>query len=101
MSSAVTGTEASPERATNLGDIRNPTIIKNQWNGDPMDWESWPTGRPGPFVSEARMQEVMDAFQDYNEQRNEQPHTNGSVLHVAEFSSTGHGAPDLYRIVRE
>ena len=94
---AVTGTEAAPERATKSGDIRNPTVVKNQWNGDPMDWESWPTGRPGPFVSEARMQEVMDEFQHYNGLRNEQSRTKESVLHVAEFSSSGHGEPDIYR----
>ena len=60
-----------------------------------MDWESWPTGRPGPFVSEARMAEVMDEFQRYNGQRTEQSRTKENVVHIAEFSSAGQGESEL------
>jgi len=88
---------SSPERTRKLGDTTNPTIKKHQWNGDPMDWESWPIGRPGPYVSEARMQEMMDCFQHYNGERNEESRTKENILHVAEFSSSGRGKPDLYR----
>ena len=82
---------SSPGKAPNLGDILNPAIERN---GD-MDWESWPTGRPGPFVSEARMAEVMDKFQYYNGQRTEQSRTTENVVHIAEFSSAGQGEPEL------
>ena len=62
-----------------------------------MDWESWPIGRPGPFVSEARMQEVADLSKRYNEIRDEWSRTTEKVFHVAEFSSSGHGEFDVYR----
>ena len=78
-----------------LGNIQNPTIIKRQWNGDPMDWETWPTGRPGPFVSEARMQEVIGIFQRCEQERNEQSPTNENIMHIAEFSLSGRGEPEL------
>ena len=95
MSSVVTGTEASSERAIELEDIRNPAVVKHQWNGDPMDWESWPTGRPGPYVSEARMQVVMNMFRDFEEERNEESRTKENVMHIAEFSSSGQGESEL------
>ena len=82
-------------RAANFEDLLNPTIINRQWNGDPMDWESWPTGRPGPSVPEGRLQEAMDAFQNVNAARDEQSRTKKNVLHVAEFSSSGRGEFDL------
>ena len=85
--------ESPPE----LENSPNPTITKYQWNGDPMDWESWPTGRPGPFVSEDRMQEVKNLFKRYNGQRNEQSRTSDHILHIAEFSSSGRGEFDIYR----
>ena len=85
-----------PGIAQRIADIPNDAKTGNQWNGDPMDWESWPTGRPGPFVSEARMQVVMDLFQDCNGERNEQSRTEENVLHIAEFSSSGRGEPELY-----
>jgi len=88
---------SSPERTPKLGDLTNPTIIKHQWNGDPMDWESWPTGRPGPYVSEARMQEIMGVSQYLNRERNEQSRTKEHVIHIAEFSSSGRGESELYR----
>jgi len=88
---------SSPERTPRLGDITNLTIIKHQWNGDPMDWESWPTGRPGPYVCEAQMQEVMHEFQLLDGERNEQSRTKENVIHIAEFSSSGRGESELYR----
>jgi len=87
----------SPERTPKMGDITNPTIIKHQWNGDPMDWESWPTGRPGPYVSEARMQHLMYGFQQSNRKRNEQSRTKEHAIHIAEFSSSGRGESGLDR----
>jgi hypothetical protein len=92
---------SSPESAHSLRDITNPTIPKHQWNGDPMDWESWPTGRPGPFVSDTRMQDMMGKFQLLNEQRYEQSRTEANVLHIAEFSLSGQGESDLYRSLPE
>jgi len=62
-----------------------------------MDWKSWPTGRPGPYVSDARMQQVMNSFRNLDKQRDEQSRTKGHVLHIAEFSSSGRGESDLYR----
>ena len=85
---------SSPGRAPKLGDILNPTIVKHERNGD-MDWGSWPTGRPGPFVSEARMQVVMSSFQGCEEDRNEQSRTKENVMHIAEFSSSGQGESGL------
>ena len=56
-----------------------------------MDWESWPTGRPGPYVSEAKMQAVMNVFRIFEEGRNEESRTKENVMHIAEFSSSGQG----------
>ena len=89
--------EASGERAPKLANTPHPWTINNQWNGDPMHWGSWPIGRRGPFVSEARMQRVIDVFHYFNIQRGEQSRTEDNVLHIAEFSSSGHGESDLYR----
>ena len=71
------------------GDIPNPTITQQRRNGDPMDWKSWPTGRPGLFVSEAAMSTAMHIFHLADSPRDEWSRTEGKVLHVAEFSSTG------------
>jgi len=87
---------SSAERTPKLGDITDPTIVKRQLNSGPMDWESWPTGRPGPYVCETQMQEVMNRYQRLNGQRNEQSRTKEHVIHMAEFSSSGRGEPDLY-----
>ena len=87
---------SSPERAPELGDTPNTPIIR-QWNGDPMDWESWPTGRPGPFASESRMEDVMKSFQRFDGERDEQSRTEEKVVHVAEFSSSGQGEFDIDR----
>ena len=62
-----------------------------------MDWESWPTGRPGPFVSEYRMEEVMRQFEEYDEERSEESRTKEHVLHIAELCSSGQGEFDGYR----
>src|SRR5258706_3173861 len=86
-----------PESAPKLGDTPNSTTTKPQWNGDPMDWESWPIGRPEPFVSESRMEEVMSGFEIYNEARSERSRSKEHVLHNAELSSSGHGEFDIYR----
>jgi len=88
---------SSPERMPKLGDITNPTIVKRQLNSGPMDWESWPTGRPGPYVCEAQMQRVMHEFQQLNGRRNEQSRTKEHVIHMAEFSSSGRGESEVYR----
>jgi len=62
-----------------------------------MDWESWPTGRPGPFVSKGRMQEVRLLFQYYNGMRNKEPQTEErNVIHIAEFFASGQGESELY-----
>ena len=60
-----------------------------------MDWETWPTGRPGPFVSEARMQEVIGIFQRCEQERNEQSPTNENIMHIAEFSLSGRGESEF------
>ena len=88
---------SSPGRAPESGDVLNPVVVKQQWNGDPMNWESWPTGRPGPFVSESRIQEVKDTFQYLNGLRDEQSRTKDHILHIAEFSSSGRGEFNIYR----
>ena len=94
MSSANVNNTTAP--SPKLGDTPNSTITKPQWNGNPMDWESWPTGRPGPFVSESQLQEAMNLFKGYNRSRNEQSRTEDHVLHIAEFSSSGRGEFDIY-----
>ena len=50
-----------------------------------MDWESWPTGRPGPFVSGAETQEAVDLFHSLESVRDEWSRTEEKVFHVAEF----------------
>jgi len=87
---------SSPSPPTS-GDILNPMMVKREWNGDPMDWESWPTGRPGPRVSDGQMQHVMGLFQSHDQERDEPSRTEEKVFHVAEFSSTGQGEFDVYR----
>ena len=86
----------SPGSAPESGDVLNPMVTEHQWNGDPMDWQSWPTGRPGPFVSDFRMQEVLGTFQAINEMRDEQSRTEEKVFHVAEFSSSCQGESPVY-----
>ena len=78
-----------------MGDIPNPTTPQLRWNGDPMDWGSWPTGRPGPFVSEAAMRQAMNMFQHFDSERNEWSRTEEKVFHVAEFS-TGRSEFNVY-----
>ena len=90
---------SSPEKLPIRGDIPNPTTTQKRWNGDPMDWESWPTGRPGPLVSEAAMQRAMDKFHSFNSKCNERSQTEEKVFHVAEFSSTGQSEFNVCQIL--
>ena len=78
-------------------DTPNPATTKRQWNGDPMDWESWPIGRPGPVVPETEMQEAKTMFHSYDQARDEKSRTEEKVFHLAEFSSSGQGKSDVYR----
>jgi hypothetical protein len=86
---------SSPEKMSKSGD----TTKNHQWNGDPMDWESWPTGRPGPSVPESRIRETLDLVQHYEQQRDDMSRTEEKVFHIAEFSSTGRGEFDLSQLV--
>ena len=54
-----------------------------------MDWQSWPTGRPGPFVPDTAMRETMRTFHFFDLKRNEWSRAEEKVFHIAEFSSTG------------
>ena len=81
------------------GDNLDPTTKNHQWNGDPLDWESWPTGRPGPIVPESRIQETLGVFQFYEQFRDDRSRTEEKVFHVAEFSATGQGECDLSQLV--
>jgi hypothetical protein len=84
---------SSPDR---LRVIPYTTTAKDDWNGDPKDWKSWPTGRPGPFVSDAQIQKVMGLFRDMDGERDELSRTEIKVFHIAEYSSTGQGEFDVY-----
>ena len=64
-----------------------------------MDWESWPTGRPGPIVPESQIQETMGVFDYYEQLRDGRSRTEEKVFHVAEFSATGQGEFDLSQLV--
>jgi len=56
-----------------------------------QDWESWPTDRIGPFVSDIRMQEAMHCFQSFNRQRTDWSRTEEKVFYITEFSRSGRG----------
>lgn len=62
-----------------------------EWNGDPMEWESWPNGRPGPYVSKPTMENVMRYFRKFEEERGEWSRNKEKVFHIAEFSATCEG----------
>ena len=79
------GIPSSSEEST------SPKIAKHQWNGDRRDWESWPSGRPGPFVPEARMRRAMDEFEYRNRKRDKRSRKEEKVFHITEFSSSGRG----------
>jgi hypothetical protein len=68
-----------------------PEVTTRQWDGDPMDWESWPTGRPGPFVLEAEMEKLMILSSFLEQVRDEESRTEEKVFHIAEFSLFGQG----------
>jgi hypothetical protein len=87
--------------SSQLRDIPNTATTKHEWNGDPMDWKSWPTGRPGPFVSDGRIQHVMKVFQDCDQDRSDLSQPEEKVFHVAEFSSAGGGEFDIYHTESE
>lgn len=72
-----------------LRDLPNPTTTEQHWNGDPMNWESWPTGRPGPVVLDTDMQDARAKFQSQDPVGTEE-----KVFHVAEYSSSGQGESD-------
>jgi len=55
------------------------------------DWESWPTGRLGPFVSDARMKDAMHCFQSFDRQRTDWSRTEEQVFYITEFSRSGRG----------
>jgi len=64
-----------------------------------MDWESWPTGRPGPSLPESRKVLIKEITQFFEQQRIDIARTEEKVFHLAEFSSTGRGESDLiYRL---
>ena len=79
---------SSPERLSFRGDTIQSTTTQQRWNGDPMDWESWPIGRAGPFISRAAMERATHLFDAFDSDRNERSRTEEKVFHVAEFSST-------------
>jgi len=93
---------SSPRSPSTSGAIYNLTISTHELDNDPMDWESWPTGRPGPMVSDGRIQDVMRIFQYHDQKRDEREEHQPSqaeekIFHVAEFSSTGQSEFNVYR----
>ena len=89
----------SPEKIPKSGNNPDPTTNNHQWNGDPMDWESWPNGRPGPSLSESRKVQNVEALRFFEQTRDEQSRKEEKVFHLAEFSSTGRGESDLSLLV--
>jgi len=79
----------SPTRSPDLGNSLDYQKTERRWNGHPMDWESWPNGRPGPYVSEAKIRGAMSMFHAVDEERGEWSRTEEKIFHVAEFSSSG------------
>jgi hypothetical protein len=70
--------------------IHTTIVSKQEWNGDRSDWESWPIGRPGPFVSESV---TLDLLRYFVALRKTLPELLGEAppFHVAEFSADGQG----------
>jgi hypothetical protein len=66
----------------------SPTV---EWNGEPMDWKSWPHGREGPYVSKTAMRRAMESLRRVERARKKQSRTKEKVFHIADFSSTGKG----------
>jgi len=56
-----------------------------------QDWESWLTGRLGPFVSDTRMWDTMHCFQSFGRQHTKWSRTEEQVFYMAEFSRSGRG----------
>lgn len=63
----------------------------SEWNGDPMEWESWPSGRPGPYTTKPDMRISMDVFRVFEKGRNKWSREKEKVFHIAEFSTTCEG----------
>jgi hypothetical protein len=96
--SAITLEDEGNQPASSLDRLRfipYTTTAKDEWNGNPMDWKSWPTGRPGPLVSDAQIQKAMGLFRDMDRRRRELSRTETKVFHIAEYSSTGRGEFDV------
>ena len=79
---------SSPQRLSLRRDTTHSTTTHQRWSGDPMDWESWPIDRPGPFVSRVAIERATHLFDAFDSDRNERSRTEEKVFHVAEFSST-------------
>ena len=73
--------------------LRDANIPTRVWNGDPLDWESWPIGRPGPFVPESGIHDVLGRFQLPTNAHLEVEDV--PVFHIAEFSTNGQGIASL------
>ena len=81
---------SSPERPREISQLQQRSY------GHPMRWESWPTGRPGPFVSEVVLQQATNLFHSLDSKRNTWSRTEAKVFHIAEFSSTGRSEFNVY-----
>ena len=90
---------SSPEKIHKSGNNPELTTNNHQWNGDPMDWETWPNGRPGPSLSESRTGQNVEALRFFEQTRDEQSRMEEKVFHLAEFSSTGRGESSLSLLV--
>jgi len=88
--------KGAPKYKYKSRDNSNPASTKRESNGDPTDFQSWPTGRLGPFVPYPAMQRTLGAFQLFEQRRDEMSRMEEKVFHVAEFSSTGQGESDVY-----
>jgi len=80
------------ERPPNSVIILNPKTTQQRNRGH---WESWPTGRAGPFVSETRLSAARGVFRYNNIKRDQWSRTEEKVFHVAEFSASGRGEFDV------
>lgn len=90
------GDHPALERPPTPGDISNPTTTEHEWNGDLRHWESWPTGRPGPFVPRTALQLAINNFHFHDQRRTDLSRAEEKVFHLAEYSSSGRGEFDNY-----
>ena len=73
--------------------LLNSTAVSRdeyKWNGDPSEWESWPVGRPGPFVSEPVELNLLRYFK-IGEQNHFLGPPDEPAFHIAKFSDNGQG----------